>query len=69
MRSPQILFAVSSNAALTVLPEALRGFADYRMLIYAIVLILIMIVTNNSKAKHFVSRILPKRERKEKSHG
>ena len=64
-----MLGSIIAAAALTVLPEALRGFADYRMLIYAIVLILVMIVTNNSKAKHFVSRILPKRERKEKSHG
>ena len=32
---------------LTVLPEALRGFADYRMLTYAVVLILVMIFTYN----------------------
>ena len=34
-------------AALTILPEALREFADYRMLVYAIVLILVMLATNN----------------------
>ena len=34
-------------ALLTVLPEALRQFADYRMLTYAIVLILVMIGTYN----------------------
>ncbi len=42
-------------AILTILPELLRQFADYRMLIYAIVLILVMIVTNNEKAKVFLS--------------
>ena len=32
-------------------PRLLRSFADYRMLIYAIVLILVMLATNN--APHF----------------
>ena len=40
-------------AALTVLPEMLRQFADYRMLVYAIVLILVMLATNNPKLKSF----------------
>ena len=39
--------SVIAAAALTILPEALRQFADYRMLVYAIVLILVMLVTNN----------------------
>ena len=34
----------------TVLPELLRDFYDYRMLIYAIVLILVMLATNNRSA-------------------
>ena len=38
-------------ALLTVLPEALRQFADYRMLTYAIVLILVMICTYNPTIK------------------
>ena len=38
-------------ALLTVLPEALRQFADYRMLTYAIVLILVMICTYNPVIK------------------
>lgn len=42
-------------AILTILPELLRQFADFRMLIYAIVLILVMIVTNNEKAKQFLA--------------
>ena len=35
--------SVVSATVLTVLPEALRAFADYRMVAYAIVLILVMI--------------------------
>ena len=36
---------------LVVLPELLRKFSDYRMLVYAIVLIIVMLVTNNEKLK------------------
>jgi len=39
--------SIIAAALLTVLPELLRAFADYRMLIYAIVLILVMLATNN----------------------
>ena len=46
-------------AALTILPEALRQFADFRMLIYAIVLIFVMLATNNPQAKAFFQRLLP----------
>ena len=42
-----------SAAALTILPEALRQFADYRMLVYAIVLIFVMLATNNPRFKAF----------------
>ena len=34
-----------------MLPELLREFSDYRMLIYAIILILVMLVTNNDRIK------------------
>lgn len=44
-------------AVLTVLPEMLRQFQDYRMLVYAIVLILVMILTNNRKAKDMLGRM------------
>ena len=43
-------------AALTVLPELLRAFSDYRMLVYAIVLILVMLATNNPTLQTFFSR-------------
>ena len=38
-----MLGSVLSATFLTILPEALRAFADYRMVVYAIVLILVMI--------------------------
>ena len=40
--------------------EALRQFSDYRMLVYAIVLILVMIVGNNPTIKNFFARFNPK---------
>lgn len=48
-----------SAAALTILPEALRQFADYRMLVYAIVLIFVMLATNNPRFKAFFAKLLP----------
>lgn len=54
---------------LTVLPEALRQFADYRMLTYAIVLILVMICTYNptirARAGMIWEKIRPRRKKKE----
>ena len=44
-------------AVLTVLPEMLRQFQDYRMLVYAVVLILVMILTNNRKAKEMLDKV------------
>ncbi len=40
---------IISAALLTVLPEKLRFIGDFRMLIYAIVLILVMLVTNSEQ--------------------
>ena len=48
--------SVIAAAALTILPEALRQFSNYRMLVYAIVLILVMLATNNPTLKGFLSR-------------
>ena len=36
---------------LFLLPQLLRGLQDYRMLIYAVILILIMLITNNEAMK------------------
>ncbi|MGE4276180.1 MAG: branched-chain amino acid ABC transporter permease [Lawsonibacter sp.] len=46
--------SVVAAAVLTILPEALRGFDDYRMLVYAIVLILVMLATNNERSRAFL---------------
>ena len=45
-------------ALLYVLPEMLRSFniSEYRMLIYAIILILVMLATNNARIKAFIAR-------------
>ena len=42
---------------LYVLPELLRGLADYRMLIYAIVLIVVMIFNWNPKCREFRKKL------------
>lgn len=52
--------SIIAAALLTVLPELLRAFNDYRMLIYAIVLILVMLVTHNPHFKRFVDAVLSK---------
>ena len=38
-----MLGSVVSATGLTILPEALRAFSDYRMVVYSVVLILVMI--------------------------
>ena len=57
--------SIIAAAVLTVLPELLRSFADYRMLVYAIVLILVMLGTNNAQLKNLIAKIIPTRSRKE----
>jgi len=53
--------SIIAAAALTVLPELLREFSEYRMLIYAIVLILVMLATNNPTIKGFFARIFKRK--------
>lgn len=50
--------SVIAAALLTILPEALRGFSDYRMLVYAVVLILVMLFTNSPQLKALMDRVL-----------
>ncbi len=52
---------------LTVLPEtpAMRGLADYRMLVYAVVMILVMLATNSPAVQDFVNARLRKKKKKE----
>ena len=48
--------SIISAIVLTLLPELLRAFSTYRMLLYAIVLILIMLVTNNPEMKNLTDK-------------
>ena len=50
-----ILGSVISAAVLYVLPEAMRGLQDYRMILYAVVLILVMLFTWSPKFKDMVA--------------
>ena len=56
--------SIISATLLTILPELLRAFANYRMLIYAIVLILVMLATNNDTFKSFLRRLKPGQKKK-----
>ena len=42
---------------LVILPEILRAFSDFRMLVYAVVLIVVMIATNNEKGKILLKKL------------
>ena len=55
-----ILGSVISATVLYVLPEAMRGLADYRMILYAVVLILVMLFTWSPKVKETVSVVVAK---------
>ncbi len=52
--------SIISAIILTLLPELLRAFSTYRMLLYAIVLILIMLITNNPEMKNVADTALSK---------
>ena len=53
--------SVIAAALLNVLPELLRAFADYRMLVYAVVLIVVMLATNSPALRSALSRVIPHR--------
>lgn len=52
---------------LTMLPELLRGLSDYRMLIYAVVLIVMMIFNSSPKAIEMRAVFMEKLRKKRKS--
>ena len=62
--------SIIAAALLTVLPEVLRGLQDYRMLIYAIVLIVVMIFNQSPQIvawrKRIINRLSPKKGESEK---
>ena len=61
--------SIIAATLLTVLPELLRGFSDYRMLVYAVVLILVMLVTNSPMMRAFFARVLPHKRGEEGKGG
>ena len=52
--------SIIATVILYILPEALRSFASYRMLIYAIVLIVVMLTTNNPVLKTYREQLREK---------
>ncbi len=55
--------SIIAATVLTVLPEVLREFSEYRMLVYAIVLIVMMLATNNPTLKNAISNFTGKFKR------
>ena len=53
----RVLIQVALEQMDTCTPEKLRAFNDYRMLAYAVVLILVMIATNSRSVKNFISAL------------
>ncbi|MBE6886832.1 MAG: branched-chain amino acid ABC transporter permease [Ruminococcaceae bacterium] len=51
--------SVIAGALIAVIPEMLRSLQDYRMLIYAIVLIVMMLGTSNEKLKLLIAKYSP----------
>ena len=58
--------SVIAATVLTVLPEMLRAFSDYRMLVYAVVLILVMLATNDPFLKNMFRSVFHKEKKNEK---
>ena len=61
--------SVIAATLLTILPELLRAFNDYRMLIYAIVLILVMLATNSPVVLGLLARFNPRARRAAEKEG
>jgi len=59
-----IVGSIISAVVVTLLPELLRGFSDYRMLIYSIVLVAMMLLNSSARFKEFKSRIFGARVKK-----
>lgn len=58
--------SIIAAAFLTALPEtpAMRGLADYRMLVYAVVLILVMLAANNPAIQNFINTRFRRKKKK-----
>ena len=60
-----MLGSIIAAAVLTILPEKLREFSEYRMLLYAVILIVMMLATNNAEIKNFLAGLNPFRRKEE----
>lgn len=49
--------SIIAAVILTVLPEALRGLSDYRMLMYAVILIVAMLFNNSKLRAHLAEKL------------
>ncbi len=58
--------SIIAAIVLTALPELFRQLNDYRMLMYAIVLIVMMLLKNNEKVQTFIAKISVKKNRGKK---
>ena len=54
--------SIVAATALTILPERLRFLQNYRMLAYAVLLILVMLLSNNPMVKNLWRRLIPGRK-------
>ena len=59
-----IVGTLISTSALYILPELLRSFESYRMIIYSLVLIAIMLITNNKLIKEKLAQFKENRNKK-----
>ncbi|MDO5439250.1 MAG: branched-chain amino acid ABC transporter permease [Erysipelotrichaceae bacterium] len=60
--------SIISAVILTVLPEMLRGFSDYRMLVYSLALIFMMLAKHSETIRQLLGRFQPVAKRKETAH-
>ena len=60
---------IISTSVLYVLPEMLRSLSDYRMIIYSLILILMMLITNNAKLKDEMEKFKSKFKNNFKKEG
>jgi len=61
--------SIIAATLLTVLPEVLRAFSDYRMLVYAVVLIAVMLMTNSPLLQSKLAGLKEKFVRKDGKDG
>ena len=55
--------SIIAATVLTILPEQLRAFSDFRMLAYAIVLILVMLITNSPRLRSLIASLRGRKSR------